>query len=148
MRGKEVDAFGFSCGHGITPAYAGKSFRFVHFAGFPVGSPPRMRGKATNIHIVTVMQGITPAYAGKSLAVFPTRPGERDHPRVCGEKARCGGCWRLLPGSPPRMRGKEAQWWLLSWPLGITPAYAGKRVAEIYQAVQSPGSPPRMRGKD
>ena len=25
MRGKEVDALGFSCGHGITPAYAGKS---------------------------------------------------------------------------------------------------------------------------
>ena len=65
MRGKEVDALGFSCGHGITPAYAGKrlltSSILVFLRDHPrvcgekskpkpgkdrrMGSPPRMRGK-------------------------------------------------------------------------------------------------------
>ena len=72
---------------GITPAYAGKSFRFVHAAACArdhprvcgekfighmkhrgeSGSPPRMRGKVTLPLQDYSLAGITPAYAGKRL---------------------------------------------------------------------------------
>ena len=86
MRGKEVDGFGFFCGLGITPAYAGKSvFLALRSAiswdhprvcgekayvpanwGWLKGSPPRMRGKVVRVCMATGLRGITPAYAGKS----------------------------------------------------------------------------------
>ena len=51
-------------------------------------------------------------------------------------------------GSPPRMRGKERKRCCTATGTGITPAYAGKRMA-IYTTVQGDtGSPPHMRGKD
>ena len=65
-----------------------------------------MRGKAPAGAVVTGVVWITPAYAGKSL----TTMNEGD----------------LVPGSPPRMRGKVVH--ALGYRLlkGITPAYAGK----------------------
>ena len=127
MRGKELrrcDPLGLC---GITPAYAGKSYKakacrllwwdHPRVCGEKVlrtswtcstpGSPPRMRGKAT----------MSPC----------RRPMMRDHPRVCGEKIH-----QLLPcrgarGSPPRMRGKGSGRKTMCQQIGITPAYAGKR---------------------
>ena len=51
--------------------------------------------------------GITPAHAGKSLTVSPSRSGNRDHPRACGEKLYTNRYDVAQRGSPPRMRGKE-----------------------------------------
>ena len=85
MRGKEVDGFGFFCGLGITPAYAGKSVFLAlrsaiswdhprvcgeklpdfFFVFLIVGSPPRMRGKVDCCAQLGAWHGITPAYAGK-----------------------------------------------------------------------------------
>ena len=45
-----------------------------------------MRGKAVTHGIITKVYGITPAYAGKSLLVLIGGIGDRDHPRLCGEK--------------------------------------------------------------
>ena len=76
----------------ITPAYAGKSLRFLFFdlaggdhprlcgekvnAGFHCklfyGSPPPMRGKVNVVPSKTGAKGITPAYAGKSIFLFRT----------------------------------------------------------------------------
>ena len=85
MRGKAENARKEGQADGITPAYAGKSilatnwalrcrdhprvcgeklFAFFVFAP-DVGSPPRMRGKATNTFRGATITGITPAYAGK-----------------------------------------------------------------------------------
>ena len=91
----------------------------------------------------------------------------RDHPRVCGEK--CGPLrWGPeMPGSPPRMRGKETVDTVNALAAGITPAYAGKRCSPLPLGGRSQdhprvcgekkkivltrsiftGSPPRMRGK-
>ena len=71
---------------GITPAYAGKSMCHsfltaghwdhprvcgeklpsLSMVPTPIGSPPRMRGKAAVIVFENLVEGITPAYAGKS----------------------------------------------------------------------------------
>ena len=54
--------------------------------GMSVGSPPRMRGKATDIYTIANALGITPAYAGKSFGRAVRLAPGGDHPRVCGEK--------------------------------------------------------------
>ena len=132
-----------------------------------MGSPPRMRGKASALDVLPLPCGITPAYAGKSSEDTRRSGTNGDHPRVCGEKSFENGVKGYFEGSPPRMRGKAVDC-PFSLPLvGITPAYAGKSVhrsglhrtegdhprvcgEKIYPllAIASPlGSPPRVRGK-
>ena len=147
MRGKAVMPSTRMSAARITPAYAGKSLRFLssahHIWDHPrvcgeklsgcvwqqacAGSPPRMRGKVSQPHYSTGRGGITPAYAGKSplRAVFWCR--HRDHPRVCGEKRTQAHPAKTGLGSPPRMRGKETPDQGIDQEFGITPAYAGKR---------------------
>ena len=50
------------------------------------GSPPHGRGKAEYQAAMDTVDGITPAWAGKSSPAFLSWPGNRDHPRVGGEK--------------------------------------------------------------
>ena len=110
---------------------------------------------------------ITPAYAGKSYAPAFSFPILEDHPRVCGEKWRIRWKNTQTTGSPPRMRGKAMPRLFLFPFWRITPAYAGKRIAELQTPAVSwdhprvcgekvpitcvpkyaLGSPPRMRGK-
>ena len=91
----------------------------------------------------------------------------QDHPRVCGEKMSNLAPRSFIMGSPPRMRGKAAGTVARTLVLGITPAYAGKRVRNrprnrnsrdhprvcveksfcACSALHLEGSPPRMRGK-
>ena len=126
-----------------------------------------MRGKEFGEIVRVVFVGITPAYAGKSAvrSVVAVRTG--DHPRVCGEKPLYGVTDTAAVGSPPRMRGKVLRFRLKCIALGITPAYAGKRVDAWHMIViirdhprvcgekcsvkdlvnMDLGSPPRMRGK-
>ncbi len=188
MRGKVVVFLCFNRYSGITPAYAGKSGVYPeHFykrqdhprvcgekSGYSWlrawvrGSPPRMRGKGSGFSCRSCRSGITPAYAGKSVLpwVLHKRPG--DHPRVCGEKALLGVVNVFTEGSPPRMRGKGVQRDCPLVGMGITPAYAGKRLRTFGpygcpkdhprvcgekgrrtpQTAAAWGSPPRMRGKD
>ena len=132
-----------------------------------MGSPPRMRGKASALDVLPLPCGITPAYAGKSSEDTRRSGTNGDHPRVCGEKSFENGVKGYFEGSPPRMRGKAVDC-PFSLPLvGITPAYAGKSTKQAKQqdkardhprvcGEKSPqrtlnhrqgGSPPRMRGK-
>ena len=89
-----------------------------------------MRGKVKPFLCPLCHKGITPAYAGKSLFTFRKVMRLRDHPRLCGEKYSV----YFLPlygiGSPPPMRGKVLPLHILSGHLGITPAYAGKRLSK------------------
>ena len=66
MRGKVRSVCVFSTVSGITPAYAGKSFRFLPAVFGSRDQPPRMRGKAVLTGILCLCFRITPAYAGKS----------------------------------------------------------------------------------
>ncbi len=148
MRGKDVLCFCQCTRHGITPAYAGKRVQIPEYLGggrdhprvcgekiraifkmaFSLGSPPRMRGKVKKTVLDLSRLGITPAYAGKSASLNVLTLVFRDHPRVCGEKVGADvGVLNDL-GSPPRMRGKGQDFVAVDTRLGITPAYAGKRL--------------------
>ena len=148
MRGKGSIRYAVQRFYGITPAYAGKSrllallvgvfedhprvcgekrfLKLPHIRG--LGSPPHMRGKGWYIHSVTRVTGITPAYAGKSTTVWHKNSWGWDHPRICGEKQNPAILIMAIPGSPPHMRGKDCCATLGKTPVGITPAYAGKRL--------------------
>ena len=93
-----------------------------------LGSPPRMRGKETDSRRQCCSAGITPAYAGKRTLFCLAGRRNRDHPRVCGEKCSDHIDKGMIEGSPPRMRGKVLCICPLFCVLGITPAYAGKRL--------------------
>ena len=130
----------------ITPAYAGKrarfQVRFQHQQDHPrlcgekfckakkimqrVGSPPPMRGKASDTRRPVCKAGITPAYAGKRSAVVLCGMKKKDHPRLCGEKCIRPCASPMTRGSPPPMRGKAVDLMIGLRSVGITPAYAGK----------------------
>ena len=134
---------------------------------YETGSPPRVRGKGTSAKDMPCAVGITPACAGKRGGRTVSFFLIRDHPRVCGEKARTLIAWEEPQGSPPRVRGKESNAKTGQKARRITPACAGKRATpsknphpggdhprvcgEKYTcaAVRACrlGSPPRVRGK-
>ena len=187
MRGKEFILRSRANKTRITPAYAGKSLKklrkkynirdhprvcgekvqTLYYPDVQQGSPPRMRGKVLAALMPENRARITPAYAGKSGCCNPDPQGQRDHPRVCGEKRPVPAGLMLLAGSPPRMRGKGNRPAFPPAGGGITPAYAGKRLFQLHsvylcwdhprvcgekstsRCFLSPelGSPPRMRGK-
>ena len=70
---------------------------------------------------------ITPAYAGKSSIATSLNEGNAGSPRLCGEKRQSNRKLEIPTGSPPPMRGKGFAPSVLPLPVGITPAYAGKR---------------------
>ena len=109
------------------PRVCGEKCRLQHFLLQGLGSPPRVRGKGTHHQVEQHMWGITPACAGKSgfspfLALWV-----EDHPRVCGEKLTTFDAGKLIPGSPPRVRGKVSQHSTRPLRVRIAPACAGKR---------------------
>ena len=126
MRGKAFRVREQRFHDGITPAYAGKSFKYYYTlfcvqdhprlcgeklnsenkCKFQSGSPPPMRGKETTQCVGSCLFRITPAYAGKSLGSILIRSHIQDHPRLCGEKYCFGVRVDSSVGSPPPMRGK------------------------------------------
>ena len=128
MRGKATRHLESSKNGRITPAYAGKSYRFFIVAcddrDHPrlcgekpfhtlekyvlTGSPPPMRGKVPRSSVILDCVRITPAYAGKSSQRICERIETKDHPRLCGEKDSPLLNSTLILGSPPPMRGKAA----------------------------------------
>ena len=85
-----------------------------------------MRGKETPARAAGWTERITPAYAGKSKKLQFYRIRQRDHPRLCGEKATRRRRKVKKIGSPPPMRGKGFSKNCGHVEMGITPAYAGK----------------------
>ena len=146
MRGKQRRKRNKLCSRRITPADAGKTY-FKNNAktldedhprgcgenppelsqmNTNIGSPPRMRGKHSRRCHRGKSARITPADAGKTVKVGRPEIRDKDHPRGCGENISQMRSFIILPGSPPRMRGKQA---LSADSIvfnGITPADAGK----------------------
>ena len=126
-----------------------------------------MRGKRAQPSPAPFWSRITPAHAGKTGRCTHAQRRNRDHPRACGENARCMDSWSRMTGSPPRMRGKPLLADFLTDLFGITPAHAGKTCSRLphfgsprdhpracgenvsihSQNFLHSGSPPRMRGK-
>lgn len=165
-RGKVFPKVPASSSLRITPAWAGKSL--VNGGAFHVcwnhprvggekhteqratapgvESPPRGRGKETSPHLYCELSRITPAWAGKSLqSVFAWR-GQRNHPRVGGEKTFFVVWDFALSESPPRGRGKDAAAGFAHPAGGITPAWAEKR-SHHARFAGCPWNHPRVGGE-
>ena len=163
VRGKLLIVVDIVVWVGITPADAGKTFKFfaaLHRAwdhprrcgenhieyddiANRVGSPPQMRGKHLMPFASTPEQGITPADAGKTLTECFLHVTRQDHPRRCGENSEPRQVGREVAGSPPQMRGKLA---LLHHAAGfgrITPADAGKTEAWLHRGCNTTDHPRR-----
>ena len=150
------------------PRMCGEKLGKISAPNIGQGSPPRMRGKDTQLPVKIAQDGITPACAGKSGRHALRHVLDGDHPRVCGEKISGDCFFRPIVGSPPRMRGKDTQLPVKIAQDGITPACAGKSGRHALRHVLDGdhprvcgekisgdcffrpivGSPPRMRGKE
>ena len=149
------------------PRGCGENVSAMLSKSITLGSPPRMRGKRFALLVVYARKGITPADAGKTTLDIIGRMLYKDHPRGCGENPQIQPTCVILPGSPPRMRGKHNATHQSIADNRITPADAGKTQGRNVipginrdhprgcgeNADTSPsagmtvGSPPRMRGK-
>ena len=146
VRGKPGQCPRASCAERITPACAGKTcWAYVPGRscedhprvcgenglgrvrrGNPEGSPPRVRGKQSDVRETSQCGRITPACAGKTSTRTPACSRGRDHPRVCGENVKPLSYSRRRTGSPPRVRGKQGFRFKFNEKARITPACAGK----------------------
>ena len=187
MRGKVIHSLCDRPQRGITPAYAGKSKRRALPALSPgnhprmcgekrvscgvchvfPGSPPHVRGKERHGSGYKWKSRITPACAGKSPIAGFLLIMQRDHPRMCGEKASALAAFAAVSGSPPHVRGKGHRPPMLHPATGITPACAGKSTWQLPTTTtqrdhprmcgekcsrccvwrNTIGSPPHVRGK-
>ena len=152
---------------GDHPRVCGEKSGLAAFVSSAGGSPPRVRGKVSPPHGIDAEMGITPACAGKSGCCRMAPEMYRDHPRVCGEKFAIFAKFNLVPGSPPRVRGKALDTSASHTISGITPACAGKSTVHFQRPAHIrdhprvcgeksvdgvggytfAGSPPRVRGK-
>ena len=167
MRGKGKMAVQVNRETRITPAYAGKRWQRLPPRSEQQDHPRLCGEKLLGLYQQLEDDRITPAYAGKRISGNGLIPVPRDHPRLCGEKLKRQIESKQLKGSPPPMRGKEATCGITRLLVGITPAYAGKRLPvtarcrsrgdhprlcgekslAVYYSVSVVGSPPPMRGK-
>ena len=165
-RGKVVEMWQSASDPGITPAWAGKSLccclvhrfpgdhprmggekPFLFYGGSSdSGSPPHGRGKVHVLCLKGGNVGITPAWAGKSVISKAFANNHRDHPRMGGEKPRSYERGLFIVGSPPHGRGKVALFVFCINPIGITPAWAGKRLIRHCSGIM-PRDHPRMGGE-
>ena len=133
---------------------------------YGLGSSPRMRGTPGKFVRCRGVHRIIPAHAGNSCPTIPCTSARTDHPRACGELARCWIESSRVFGSSPRMRGTRDPVDACAFPLRIIPAHAGnsrippdrvtfradhpRACGELWvslgQAPTESGSSPRMRG--
>ena len=88
-----------------------------------------MREKLGSALTTGIGTRITPASAGKTATSAQTALSGEDHPRECGKNADIGLVKRSEVGSPPRVREKLVDHFINFCTLRITPASAGKTVA-------------------
>ena len=112
-----------------------------------LGSPPRVREKLQRLYFFKSALGITPACAGKTFPLSRYQIHGQDHPRVCGKNKIRDVCFKILPGSPPRVREKLESIGKAAGSIGITPACAGKTFPE-YPALLVTWDHPRVCGKN
>ena len=130
----------------ITPAYAGKS-TLICVRQRASEDHPRVCGEKYAVNAPDGdVKGSPPRMRGKVAALVAWWKNNRDHPRVCGEKNQNLEWADSVLGSPPRMRGKACCPFSNPLSIGITPAYAGKRVA-CYSIIEIVQDHPRVCGE-
>ena len=151
----------------ITPAWAGKS-RTFQVPADSCGDHPREGGeKAQDFLLSHKVKGSPPHRRGKASLCSGMNLVLRDHPRTGGEKNTRQKSGGKVTGSPPHRRGKARDSRKRDSGEGITPAWAGKSVFQLYlifvvedhprmggekpnqasHKTVTAGSPPHRRGK-
>ena len=125
--GRSAAAGSATAAAGDHPRVCGEKSMSVSLMIFLLGSPPRVRGEAFFILRDFRFPRITPACAGRRGQDRAHPPCSEDHPRVCGEKLICVFRWKLVLGSPPRVRGEGIAPDFFVLLKRITPACAGRR---------------------
>ena len=90
------------------PRRCGENFAFAVKVVGVSGSPPQVRGKLKGSTLAGAYIGITPAGAGKTAPECQCPKPLEDHPRRCGENAFDRPLRGRALGSPPQVRGKQA----------------------------------------
>ena len=104
--GKTDIAVILECVCGDHPRVCGENFMAGIRKGYPLGSPPRVRGKPIVRGCVARDPGITPACAGKTHLFQGCDDISEDHPRVCGENLRTCRCRNVCVRITPACAGK------------------------------------------
>ena len=112
-----------------------------------LGSPPHARGRLKQDRLDTYWARITPACAGKTPAALPRCAATGDHPRMRGEDGPFASMDVYDLGSPPHARGRLLYTASHCLRLRITPACAGKTIADGTDRCTM-WDHPRMRGED
>ena len=123
------------------PRVCGENFPLFVLCVFPIGSPPRVRGKHRDPIKSSGRYRITPACAGKTAARALHRRRKEDHPRVCGENRMIFASIENGGGSPPRVRGKLVFTFAPFSYSRITPACAGKTSGAAFSGRASQDHP-------
>ena len=95
-----------------------------------IGLPPLARGKDGIVQFFFTTRRITPACAGKRLPFTVKQIGQRDHPRLRGEKVKSAVFWLMLMGSPPACAGKSEYYGLKAHLCQDHPRLRGEKRAE------------------
>ena len=111
------------------------------------GSPPHSRGRQTVASVGTAAVGLTPAFAGKTSDAAQCNPASGAHPRIRGEDSNRCCVASTSGGSPPHSRGRRGLEAGAGVCVGLTPAFAGKTLAEA-GLPEHEWAHPRIRGED
>ena len=131
---------------GITPACAGKSFSFLRSTIIRLDHP-RMCGEKQDVLADLLDKwGSPPHVRGKASDTRSPVAMHRDHPRMCGEKKFAVFLRHHYVGSPPHVRGKAKKVDAQNLHQGITPACAGKRRIAVFLSADA-ADHPRMCGE-
>ena len=134
-------------GERITPACAGKTWKWAFARVSSPGSPPHARGRLNEIASPVREVRITPACAGKTTDSSYTHLPMPDHPRMRGEDLTAKTMPKESSGSPPHARGRRKVLFCGQRLTRITPACAGK-TPHFLALRAGPRDHPRMRGED
>ena len=107
-----------------------------------------MRGKGRQSIVDRQTSRITPACAGKSLPAMLTTSGDRDHPRMCGEKFRPFATMFESKWITPACAGKRETGFDCSGYVWDHPRMCGEKQRDRGHFDGFQGSPPHVRGKD
>ena len=166
-RGKLSEQIGELTGHGLIPAWAGKTrdcarrFPVVEAhprvggenprgqagAHGPIGSSPRGRGKQDRRERRVLRLRLIPAWAGKTRCGPGATGGCPAHPRVGGENFQAELEMIQERGSSPRGRGKRSGCVLPGSNCAAHPRVGGENLGGGRRPPDTRGSSPRGRGK-
>ena len=108
------------------PRACGANYLTALIVFIAIGSSPRVRGKPRGLAAGQRGGRIIPARAGQTVWGGQRGASRADHPRACGANSSASAVTVTLPGSSPRVRGKQRASRQPDEHVRIIPARAGQ----------------------